>query len=53
VGNETLNPVGDPTVLIPDSPAPEGESEFERFEDLTRKVLTVPKKEVDEKRATG
>jgi hypothetical protein len=32
------------------SPAGERPSEFERFEALTRKLIRVPKSEVDEKR---
>jgi hypothetical protein len=34
------------TVIVP----PAGKSEFERFEDLTRKLAQVPKSELDEKR---
>jgi hypothetical protein len=34
------------TVIVPSSPQP---SEFERFEDLANKLLTVPKSELDEK----
>lgn len=33
-------------------PAGERPSEFERFEALTRKLIRVPKSEVDEKRKT-
>lgn len=48
---DTFNPLGSPLaepVKAPDL-APAG-SEFERFEDLTRKVIQVPKKEIDETR---
>jgi hypothetical protein len=34
----------------PQAKAPESQSEFKRFQDLARKVVAVPKKEVDEKR---
>jgi len=30
-----------------------GEGEFERFENLTRRILSVPKQEIDEERKTG
>lgn len=33
-----------------DEPRPGDEHQFSRFEDLTRKLLTVPKSEVDELR---
>ena len=34
-----------------DKPNPQPNPEFEKFEDLTKKLLKVPKEELDEKRA--
>jgi hypothetical protein len=33
---------------IPDTPN-DGRTPFERFEDFTRRIMAVPKKEIDEK----
>ncbi len=44
----TKNPAGSPHVEIDQQPA---EDEFSRFEDLTRDLLRVPKKELDQKRS--
>jgi hypothetical protein len=57
----TANPAGSPAITDlhitpsppakrPPDPLAEGQSEFRRFEDLTRKVAQVPKAELDEKR---
>jgi hypothetical protein len=43
---KTVNPAGNPKLR---SLAPE--QSFERFEDLARKLVRVPKEEVDEQRA--
>lgn len=42
-----------PTGRSPDPRPPDGErSPFERFEDVLRKVVAVPKSEIDKKRRT-
>jgi hypothetical protein len=38
------------SLIRPTAASVEGEDEFDRFEDLTRKLVNVPKKEIDEKR---
>jgi hypothetical protein len=51
--SNTANPAGTPiikNVEITGSAALEQNSEFENFEEVARKVVAVPKKEVDEKR---
>lgn len=49
---ETFNPLGSPLVN-PDVPeartVPSEGTEFERFADLTRKVIQVPKRELSDK----
>jgi hypothetical protein len=51
----TANPAGSPKITdvritgVPE-PGSTKPDEFERFEDLTRKLVQVPKTEVDEKR---
>jgi hypothetical protein len=57
------NPAGNPTFTIKglaDRPSPgiaggrnptDATGQFERFEDLTRRLVQVPKTEIDEKRA--
>jgi hypothetical protein len=58
--NENTNPVGNPRVSEATVRDPrhdtrqeeQGPAEFQRFENLTRKVAQVPKAEVDEKRKT-
>jgi len=54
--NITSNPAGSPVIhdttpgaLTPNPPS-EGDSEFDRFGDLTRKLVQIPKEEVDQKR---
>lgn len=47
------NPAGNPRITerAPGSPAHAGKSpEYQRFEDLTRRLAKVPKSELDEKR---
>jgi hypothetical protein len=52
-GSNTSNPAGSPKVT-PVAPSSSGKPEaFQAFENLTRKVLRVPKSEVDEKRQTA
>jgi hypothetical protein len=51
--NRTFNPAGDPTVILPDFVDEEQMStpeDFDRFADFTRKLVNVPKKEIDEER---
>jgi len=55
---ETSNPAGSPKITdITPAPPPQldqtAPEEFTRFEGLARKLVNVPKNEVDEKRATG
>jgi hypothetical protein len=51
---ETVNPAGNPTVtnvrITGDPREPTKPEDFQRFEDLARKLVRVPKAEVDEKR---
>ena len=50
----TSNPAGSPKVTdtTPRPSANEPNPEFQRFEDLARKLVKVPKGELDEKRRT-
>ncbi len=54
-GNPVGNPrVGEPRVADEDAPVrPDEQSEFGRFEELTGKLVQVPKSELDEKRSEG
>lgn len=46
----TGNPAGSPKVSPASPTGPAKPDEFDRFEDLTRKLTQVPKAEIDEKR---
>jgi hypothetical protein len=50
VSANTSNPAGSPTVHDTTATAPSEKSEFQNFKELAKKVVAVPKKEVDEKR---
>ena len=49
-GSQTENPAGSPRVVDktpPPQPSQDKPDEFDSFEDLTRRLLQVPKKELD------
>lgn len=46
MANETVNPAGSPKVK--EQPPSKRRSEFDKFKDLTRGLVSVPKKELDQ-----
>lgn len=52
--NQNSNPVGDPVItLARETPAQGEPTEYQSFEELAQKLVSVPKAEVDEKRKTS
>ena len=49
-GAATKNPAGVPTLHSPATAKGNATDEFDAFQDLTRKLVQVPKSDVDEKR---
>jgi hypothetical protein len=51
MSNETTNPAGSPKVELRQSPHKADESNaFDKFKDLTRRLVSVPKQEIDKER---
>lgn len=48
--NETMNPAGSPKIEEVDPEASEERSPFFRFRELTKRLLSVPKSEIDQER---
>jgi hypothetical protein len=49
-GSKTSNPAGSPKLVFREQEGQPVPGEFKRFEDLSRKLVSVPKRELDEKR---
>ncbi len=49
--SQTSNPAGEATVtVVRDSSTPTSSTEYDRFESLAHRIVTVPKEEIDEQR---